>query len=107
MSIHCDDIKIKIEPGLFEFLEWYPELPDWFSIDDLISKRYSIDSQYEPIISVSDLKPKCAKETHEEYYQRCKEVLTLYVLDFFAKLTLTFIVILGYFKNIKQTSKRL
>lgn len=72
-SIH-NEIKIKIEPGLFEFFGWYPRLPEWFTVDELIQNGYHIDSLYDPIIPVPDLLSRYTKESHETFYERCEEV---------------------------------
>ncbi|KAK9694373.1 Histidine phosphatase superfamily (branch 1) [Popillia japonica] len=64
-----DTLKIRIEPGLFEWLIWYPEsLPVWFSDDELISFGYNIDKEYEPIISKEVLSER--HESCELFYSR-------------------------------------
>lgn len=63
------EIKIKIEPGLFEWLVWYPDsLPNWLSNEELISAGYNIDLEYEAMITKSVL-----SERHEScdlFYSR-------------------------------------
>lgn len=64
-----DDLKIRIEPGLFEWLVWYPEsLPDWMSAEELINAGYNIDEDYQPFITEKELRE--AKETCEQFYLR-------------------------------------
>ncbi|XP_022920933.2 ecdysteroid-phosphate phosphatase isoform X1 [Onthophagus taurus] len=64
-----NDIKIKVEPGLFEWLIWYPDsLPNWFTSDELISAGYNIDKDYEPIIASSVLTER--QESCELFYSR-------------------------------------
>lgn len=64
-----DELKIKIEPGLFEWLVWYPEsLPDWMSVEELIKAGYNIDENYQPFVSEKELRE--TKETCEQFYLR-------------------------------------
>ncbi|KAJ8936279.1 hypothetical protein NQ314_012427 [Rhamnusium bicolor] len=64
-----DKVKIKIEPGLFEWLVWYPEcLPDWFTVEELKNAGYNIDENYQPFINEKDLKE--SKENCEQFYLR-------------------------------------
>ncbi|KAF5290610.1 hypothetical protein FQA39_LY14676 [Lamprigera yunnana] len=64
-----NSLKIKLEPGLFEWLVWYPEsLPNWLTPEELIAAGYNIDKDYEPVVSQNEL-----TETHEsceEFYLR-------------------------------------
>nr|XP_970192.2 PREDICTED: protein UBASH3A homolog isoform X1 [Tribolium castaneum] len=64
-----DEIKIKIEPGLFEWMAWYPDgLPDWMTPAELAAAGYNIDLDYQPFVTVTELKD--ARETCEQYYLR-------------------------------------
>ncbi|KRT78226.1 SH3 domain-containing protein [Oryctes borbonicus] len=64
-----DTLKIQIEPGLFEWLIWYPDsLPIWFNEDELISFGYNIDREYEPVISKEVLSER--HESCELFYSR-------------------------------------
>ncbi|KAJ8925704.1 hypothetical protein NQ315_009551 [Exocentrus adspersus] len=64
-----NQLKIKIEPGLFEWLVWYPEsLPDWLTADELIKAGYNIDENYQPFVNEKELRE--AKETCEQFYLR-------------------------------------
>lgn len=64
-----DEIKIKIEPGLFEWLAWYPDgLPDWMTPAELAAAEYNIDLEYQPFVTVAELKD--SRETCEQYYLR-------------------------------------
>ncbi|XP_075148614.1 ecdysteroid phosphate phosphatase isoform X2 [Haematobia irritans] len=67
--------KIKLEPGLFEWMAWYPEgVPDWLSKDELKAANYNVDSDYQPLVTVNNLN-ESIKETTEEFYTRNYEVL--------------------------------
>ncbi|KAJ8947295.1 hypothetical protein NQ318_014193 [Aromia moschata] len=62
-------IKIKVEPGLFEWLVWYPEsLPDWLTVEELRNAGYNVDENYEPLINEQELKE--SKESCEQFYLR-------------------------------------
>ncbi|XP_017849837.1 protein UBASH3A homolog isoform X2 [Drosophila busckii] len=67
--------KIKLEPGLFEWLAWYPNgVPDWLNNSELIEAKYDVDCSYEPVLSAADLSAQL-KETTEQFYMRNHEVL--------------------------------
>lgn len=67
-------ISINIEPGLFEWLVWYPEsLPDWMSQEELTKAGYNISKTYEPFITVSELEE--ARENCEQFYLRSSFVV--------------------------------
>lgn len=65
----CDDVKIKIEPGLFEWLLWYPDgLPNWMTSGELTAAGYNIDLDYRPFIAEEVLKD--SQESCEKFYAR-------------------------------------
>lgn len=67
--------EVKLEPGLFEWMAWYPEgVPDWMSKSELLEADYNIDTSYQPFISVNKLN-ECVKETTEEFYTRNFETI--------------------------------
>ncbi|KAK5647604.1 hypothetical protein RI129_002496 [Pyrocoelia pectoralis] len=75
-----DELKINLEPGLFEWLVWYPEsVPNWITPEELAEAGYNIDSTYKPVISQTELAN--THETCEEFYMRSayvsKQVLSL------------------------------
>ncbi|KAK4885319.1 hypothetical protein RN001_001590 [Aquatica leii] len=64
-----DSLKIKLEPGLFEWLVWYPEsLPDWLTPEELVTANYNIDLEYKPVVPQTELME--THETCEEFYMR-------------------------------------
>ncbi|XP_053696188.1 protein UBASH3A homolog [Sabethes cyaneus] len=61
---------IRIEPGLFEWIGWYPNgLPNWISSDELKAAGHNIASNYTPITSKEDL-IQHQNEDLEGYYRR-------------------------------------
>ena len=73
-----DRVKIRVEPGLFEFLGWYERgLPSFFNSTDLNVTEdeeinlYNIDKNYRPIISVEKLS---RDEKYMDYYNRSFKV---------------------------------
>jgi ubiquitin-associated SH3 domain-containing protein len=64
-----DDIKIKVEPGLFEWSMWYAEgLPEWMPPAELAAAGYNIDLDYKPFITEAELRE--TRETCAQYYLR-------------------------------------
>ncbi|KAL1501869.1 hypothetical protein ABEB36_007112 [Hypothenemus hampei] len=65
-----DVLSIKVEPGLFEWMAWYPleHMPDWMSITELTNAGFNIDENYEPLISEKELKEN--RENCEQFYLR-------------------------------------
>ena len=73
-----DRVKIRIEPGLFEFLGWYERgLPSFFNpselniYDDDQLQMFNIDKNYRPIISLEKLS---RDEKYLDYYNRSFKV---------------------------------
>lgn len=67
--------KIKLEPGLFEWMAWYPDgVPDWLHKEELEEAKYNIDNDYQPFVTVNNLN-ETVKETTEEFYTRNYDVL--------------------------------
>nr|XP_043068241.1 protein UBASH3A homolog isoform X1 [Drosophila bipectinata] len=67
--------KIKLEPGLFEWMAWYPSgVPDWLSKNELVEAKYDIDLDYEPVQPSSDLIVRL-KESTEQFYERNHDVI--------------------------------
>ncbi|CAF2510177.1 unnamed protein product [Rotaria sp. Silwood2] len=73
-----DRVKIRVEPGLFEFLGWYERgLPSFFNPSDMSindeeeSNLFNIDKNYRPIISLEKLS---RDEKYTDYYNRSFKV---------------------------------
>ncbi|XP_017482155.1 PREDICTED: protein UBASH3A homolog [Rhagoletis zephyria] len=67
--------KVKVEPGLFEWMAWYPEgVPDWLGISELVKADYNVDINYQPFMTANKLND-CIKETTEEFYTRNYEIM--------------------------------
>lgn len=68
-ALHFDEVLINVEPGLFEWLAWYPEgTPAWMSPAELKKLGFHINLDYRPLIEADDLRHK--KESVEQYYMR-------------------------------------
>ena len=81
-----DRVKIRVEPGLFEFLGWYERgLPSFFNSSELTMNdgggdddddgagmsMFNIDKSYRPIISLAKLS---RDEKYIDYYNRSFKV---------------------------------
>ncbi|KAK9302435.1 hypothetical protein QLX08_005579 [Tetragonisca angustula] len=67
------NIPMKIEPGLIEWLAWYPNgVPIWMTSEELITAGFNIDKNYDPIIKAKDLP---LKENAAQYYERSYELI--------------------------------
>lgn len=73
-----DRVKIRVEPGLFEFLGWYERgLPSLFTTSDMNIHEdeeinlYNIDKNYRPIIPLEKLS---RDEKAIDYYNRSFKV---------------------------------
>ncbi|XP_022253956.1 protein UBASH3A homolog [Limulus polyphemus] len=64
-----DDIPIRVEPGLFEWLAWYQDsMPAWMTPQEMLEYGFNIDLNYNPLITTAELWEK--KESSEQYYIR-------------------------------------
>ncbi|KAH8243852.1 hypothetical protein KR032_010813 [Drosophila birchii] len=67
--------KIKVEPGLFEWMAWYPSgVPDWLTKNELVEAKYNVDLDYEPVQPSSELTVRL-KESTEQFYERNHDVI--------------------------------
>lgn len=65
---HGSDIRIKVEPGLIEWLAWYPNgLPIWMTPEALIKAGFNIDKNYEAVVKTESLPQ---RENAAQYYER-------------------------------------
>ena len=63
-------LKIKVEPGLFEWLMWYMNgVPDWMRPEELLAAGHNVELNYKPYISAEELQ-NTLRETPEDYYTR-------------------------------------
>lgn len=68
-----DQVKICIEPGLFEWLTWTQgQFPDWIEADELNHNNFNINVSYDPKVRQETLD---LKERAEEYYKRSYQVM--------------------------------
>ncbi|OQR75845.1 protein UBASH3A-like [Tropilaelaps mercedesae] len=71
---------INIEPGLFEWLAWYPDVqPVWFKPIQLKEFGYPINLTYKPLMSVEELLSK-KSESCEQYFNR-SHIITQTLLE--------------------------
>lgn len=72
------DLKLKIEPCLFEWTQWYiGHMPYWMTKEEFKNAGFNIDETYQPLLSLEDLKE---GETLENYYQRSHKLM-LHLLE--------------------------
>ncbi|XP_076243229.1 ecdysteroid phosphate phosphatase isoform X2 [Calliopsis andreniformis] len=67
------NIPMKIEPGLIEWLAWYPNgVPVWMTSEELMKAGFNIDKCYNPIVKTKELP---LKESAAQYYERSYELI--------------------------------
>uniref|UniRef100_A0A1I8A4H2 Protein UBASH3A-like protein n=1 Tax=Steinernema glaseri TaxID=37863 RepID=A0A1I8A4H2_9BILA len=67
-----DKIKLRIEPGLFEWMQWCKSgRPMWMSTRELLAAGYPIDADYQPVMKDVDLN---LDESLNAYYRRSHDV---------------------------------
>lgn len=72
-------LKMRLEPGLFEWTKWVSgnSLPAWISPSDLAASHFSVDTTYRPLVPVNKL---TVSESYETYmsrsYQVTKDILS-------------------------------
>ncbi|CAB1347769.1 unnamed protein product [Coregonus sp. 'balchen'] len=62
-------LKIRVEPGLFEWTKWVSgsSLPAWIPPTDLAASHFSVDTTYRPLIPISKLS---VSESYDTYMSR-------------------------------------
>jgi phosphohistidine phosphatase SixA len=71
-----DEISIRIEPCLFEFLKWYPVVPvkwPFLDLDELTRNGYNVDKFYKPFYPIESLRK---EEDELMYYTRSHFIIT-------------------------------
>uniref|UniRef100_A0A673Y8W1 Ubiquitin associated and SH3 domain containing Bb n=1 Tax=Salmo trutta TaxID=8032 RepID=A0A673Y8W1_SALTR len=72
-------LKIRVEPGLFEWTKWVSgsSLPTWIPPTDLAASHFTVDTTYRPLIPISKLS---VSESYDTYmsrsYQVTKDILS-------------------------------
>ncbi|XP_019717135.1 ubiquitin associated and SH3 domain containing Bb isoform X2 [Hippocampus comes] len=66
-------LKIRVEPGLFEWTKWLSRnsLPAWIPPADLAATHFSVDTTYRPLIPIGKL---TVSESYENYMSRSHQV---------------------------------
>lgn len=68
-------VKMRIEPGLFEWCGWYPgPIPEFCTSDNLVEFGLNVDTDYVPLVSVAELSTKHKNESIAEFYRRNHDV---------------------------------
>lgn len=65
-----NEVKIRVEPALFEWCAYYTEIPQFLTVQELEIAGYNIDVGYVPLLSYEDLKYKQRGENLDAFYQR-------------------------------------
>jgi phosphohistidine phosphatase SixA len=71
-----DEISIRIEPCLFEFLKWYPVVPvkwPFLDSDELTKNGYNVEKSYKPFYPIESLRK---DEDELMYYTRSHFIIT-------------------------------
>ena len=71
-----EEIPIRIEPCLFEFLKWYPMVPakwPFLDLDELTRNGYHVDQSYKPFYPMESLRK---DEDEAMYYRRSHFIVT-------------------------------
>ncbi|XP_074839515.1 ubiquitin-associated and SH3 domain-containing protein A [Carettochelys insculpta] len=73
-------IKIRVEPGLFEWTKWEASkiIPSFMALTELTEATYSVDTSYRCTFPLSSLVP---SESYEEYISRCSTAVKQIVSD--------------------------
>lgn len=70
---HGSNIPIKVEPGLIEWLAWYPNgLPTWMTPESLTKAGFNVDNSYEAVVNTESLPQ---RENAAQYYDRSFELI--------------------------------
>nr|XP_032820445.1 ubiquitin-associated and SH3 domain-containing protein B isoform X1 [Petromyzon marinus] len=99
-------LRIKIEPGLFEWTKWTPGncLPSWMSNQEFTAAGIHIDTTYRPLIPVAQLNP---SESYDVYVTRsfhvCREILA----DCKQKAGLSRVLMVGHASSLDACTRQL
>nr|CAD7196973.1 unnamed protein product [Timema douglasi] len=64
-----EELAIAIEPGLFEWLAWYPDsLPEWMSGKELLAAGHNVREDYKPFVRLEELTD--CRESADQFYMR-------------------------------------
>nr|CAD7393507.1 unnamed protein product [Timema cristinae] len=64
-----EELAIAIEPGLFEWLAWYPDsLPEWMSGKELLAAGHNVREDYKPFVRIEELTD--CRESADQFYMR-------------------------------------
>ncbi len=67
------NVKMYVDPGLFEWLGWYESVPTWMTSEELKDAGYNVDTDYKPILTAKDMMKK-RDEKRNEHYERIDDV---------------------------------
>lgn len=63
-------VRIRVEPGLFEFMAWYDNLPAFLSNEELLAAGYPVDASYNPMVTNDQLVQDYKNETVTDSLER-------------------------------------
>ncbi|KAG8189963.1 hypothetical protein JTE90_009102 [Oedothorax gibbosus] len=94
-------LPINVEPGLFEWLEWYvKEMPKWMSPEEMKENGFNVSEDYIPVMNETEILGR--KETCEEYYERSFKVASDVLQKYSGK-----ILFVGHASTLDACSRQL
>lgn len=96
------NVKIRVEPALFEWCGNLTEIPQFLTVDELDGAGYNIDVGYVPLISCDDLSNKFRGETLHTFYERSHRVS-----DYAVKRSSENILLVAHAANLDTNSRLL
>ncbi|XP_077578642.1 ubiquitin associated and SH3 domain containing Bb isoform X1 [Stigmatopora nigra] len=97
-------LKIRVEPGLFEWTKWVfgSSLPAWITPADLAATHFSVDTTYRPLIPISKL---TVSESYESYMSRSHQVTKEILSD--CKSTGNNVLIVAHASSLEACTRQL
>lgn len=97
-----ENVKIRVEPALFEWCAYYTEIPQFLTAQELETAGYNVDVGYVPLLEYDDLKYKQRGESLEVFYQRNHRVS-----DYAVKRSSENTLIVAHAANLETNSRLL
>ena len=74
-EIGASDLRIRVEPGLFDWYSFYEMAPNFMTTTELQDAGFHIARGYKPIVTREHLIKDFNNETKFDYYRRAQEVI--------------------------------